>query len=168
MHRLWIGLSFAGVLVVASCSSDDSKSDGGGDSGGGDSAKTDSGGTDSGGTDSGGMDSAMMDTGVDTGPTDGGLNGCTMFVDRSANNASRTITWGFGPTPKCIEIAQTQTVTWQGDLVTHPLAPLGGSMPTPIMNTSTGTSVMFTFPNTGFYGFRCTQHLGLEGVVHVK
>lgn len=167
MHRLWIGSSFAAVLAVASCSSDDSKNDGGGgDSGGNDAGKTD-GGTDSGGNDSGGMDSAM-DTGVDTGPSDGGLNGCTVFDDRSANNASRTITWGFNPTPKCIEIAQTQTVTWQGDLVFHPLGPLGGDTPNPIMSTSTGMSVMFTFPNAGFYGFRCNVHAGLEGVVHVK
>ncbi len=169
MHRLWIGLSFASVLVVASCSSDTAKNDGGGVDSGGDSAKTDSGGTDSGGNDSG-MDSSGMDTGLDTGPSDSGLNGCTMFTDLSMPNDNRTITFQTGPTPKCMLIAKGQTVTWNAALLFsfHPLAPFGGDTPNPIMATSTGASVMFTFPNAGFYGYHCSVHFGLEGVVQVK
>lgn len=157
MQRLSLSC-FAALLAVA-CSSGDSKNDGGGG--------TDSGGTDSGGKSDGSstMDSSMM---MDTSAADAGLHGCATFEDRSGPMSMRTITWDFNPTPKCIEIAAGQTVTWQGDFAFHPLEAFGGTMPSPIMVTASGMSAMTTFPNAGFYGYRCAVHSGLEGVIHVK
>lgn len=158
--RTSIGLAACLIIVIACSDSKDMGQDGGGSSDtgtGSDSAMMNK--------DSGGMDSMTVN---DTGAGDAGLNGCTSFDDRSAPQAMRTITWQFGPTPKCIEIDKNQTVTWQGDFGFHPLEPLGGDMPTPITSTATGMSAMFTFPNSGFYGYHCAVHSGLEGVVHVK
>ena len=154
MMRAWMGLCL-GMFVLAGCSSDAS-TDAGTDSG----ASADSGGN----KDSGGMDSAGNDTGV----MDAGLHGCTTYDDRSGPQAMRTIAWQFNPSPRCMEIGAGQSVTWQGDFGFHPLDASGGTMPTPIKLTSNGNSVTFMFPTAGFYGYRCTAHSGLEGVVHVK
>ncbi len=107
------------------------------------------------GTDAGTDASAMMDTGSDT--SVGVVNGCTSFT------AGMTVTGPSGDnpsqyTPNCIQIAKGGMVTWNADFTVHPLQPSGGNTPTPIMLTSSGTTVSFTFPNTGTYGFECQAH----------
>lgn len=170
--RTWtiLGAGLLASLLTFSCSSDTGSTDGGnGDSGGGDSGGKDSSADTGTPSDSGSPDSGPSDSGS-MGDVPFTLNGCTDndFVDRSAANANRTITWDFSVQPKCILVAKGQTVTWQGTLTAHPLAPFNGDMPNPIMNTSTGTSVMFTFPNAGNYGFHCNIHASMQGVVRVK
>lgn len=160
-----LGASLLASLLTCSCSSGSGTTDGGdGDSGGSDSGK-----------DTG----TQRDTGApDSGPSDSGsagdapatLNGCgdADFVDLSAPNATRTITWDFNVQPKCLLIAKGQIVTWQGALAMHPLAPFNGDANNPITNTSSGNSVMFTFPNAGNYGFHCMLHSPMQGVIRVK
>lgn len=141
---------------------------------------TDSGWSDSGGAEDAGTDTATGDSGgaPDSGPADSGsmgdvpflLNGCGDgdFIDRSAQNDVRTIAWDFNVSPRCILIASGQTVTWQGTLSTHPLAPFGGDSNSPIQTTVAGTSVAFAFALQGNYGFHCNVHASMQGVVRVK
>jgi plastocyanin len=165
-----LGASLLASVVALSCSDSGGGNDGGGN---------DSGTPDSGDGDSGTKDSGKADTGTpDSGPKDSGpmgdaafmLNGCGDgdFVDKSAPNDSRAITWDFNVSPKCILIAKGQTVTWNGTLTTHPLAPFNGDANNPIMTTSSGTTVNFTFANQGNYGFHCNVHASMQGVVRVK
>jgi hypothetical protein len=104
------------------------------------------------------------------------LNGCTAadFAanDMSAQGATRTITFGpagqviignlepdtIPPTPSqyaphCMTIASAESVTWVGAFASFPLAPSGGTTPTPIANVTTGTTTSVAFPSAGTYGF---------------
>ena len=121
-----------------------------------------------------------MDSGADTG-VDAGfmLNGCTdmSFVDKSnGNQANRTIDpWSLlGTFPVCMIISKGQSVVWNANpsfnaVGGHPLQPMGGDMPNPIMSINTGTTVTYAFPNTGNYGFNCQNHPGtMQGVIRVK
>lgn len=113
-------------------------------------------------------------TDAGTPPADGGgggatpgpeLNGCKTYVDRTADSASRTITWGFSvsSTPEaCMKIKAGQTVTWNGELGTHPLAAKGGDANSPIKNEKTAT-----FAAAGTFGYVCTAHASMTGVVLV-
>ncbi len=112
------------------------------------------------------------------------FNGCTAsaYEDLSASGAERTIAIaqaGLVYSPKCLTVAVGQTVTWQGSLAAHPLAPgnandaAAGSADNPIQATSTGQTVSFTFDAAGTYPYYCTFHsggdgTGMAGVVHVK
>jgi plastocyanin len=100
-----------------------------------------------GGTDAG--------TGGDTNV--GTVNGCTSFT------AGTTVTGPSGDTPSqytpnCISIAKGGSVTWNVDFTAHPLEVENGTSPSPITTTSSGTTVTFTFPNAGTYGFNCQNH----------
>jgi len=110
-------------------------------------------------------------------------NGCTTvdYDDRSADDADRTIAiaqQGLTYTPKCMIVAPGQTVRWEGSLSAHPLASgnandgAAGSPDNPIVATSTGSSVEFTFPDAGTFPYYCELHSfgdgeGMAGVVHV-
>ena len=114
-------------------------------------------------------------------------NGCgpADFVNRTAPTASRTITFG-GTTgsvysPRCLWVADGQTVTFNGDLTMDPLVPgtapgltatdPPGATPSPIMTTSTGVGVMVTFPMgvEGIYPFYSQTHgaTGMYGAILV-
>lgn len=172
--RTWtmLGVSLLAPLAMVRCG-------GGavpGDAGNG----TDSGSGDSGVAKDAGPDSAANDSGVapDSGPADSGsmgdvpflLNGCGDgdFIDRSAQNDSRTITWDFNVSPRCILVGTGQTVTWQGTFATHPLASFGGDANSPIQTTTSGTSAAFPFAAQGNFGFHCNVHGSMQGVVRVK
>lgn len=123
----------------------------------------------------GGLDGATdgndaMDAEKDTGPVDAGLNGCTEseFVDQSAPADQRMIKWDFNVSPRCIIIAKDQSVMWMGTLATHPLTSKGGTTPSPIVTISTGNSISYAFPAAGDYGFICTNHQPMTGVVRVR
>jgi len=82
-------------------------------------------------------------------------------------------------TPPCLTIRVGQTVRWEGSLATHPISPGNpdhpdaGSPDSPIVETSSGQSVEFTFNNAGTFPYYCEIHSfgsgeGMAGVVHVK
>jgi plastocyanin len=97
----------------------------------------------------------------------GSLNGCTdsSYQDMTASGA--TITWDFTVSPKCVKIKTGQTVTWNGDLGTHPLNPFGGDPGSPVPSTSTGNSAKGTFPTAGVFGFHCANHSSMLGAIKV-
>jgi len=117
------------------------------------------------GPDASAMDSATMDSGGDGNV--GVVNGCTTFT------AGTTVTGPSGDnpaqyTPNCVQIAKGQSVTWNADFTAHPLQASGGTTPSPITTTSSGTTVSVTFPNAGTYGFECQAHPGIMfGAVEV-
>jgi plastocyanin len=112
------------------------------------------------------------------------FNGCTIadYEDHSGVADDRTIgiaTMGLSFTPKCLTIQVGQTVTWAGSLAAHPLGPGNadhpdaGTTPSPIIETSSGQSVEFTFTTAGTFPYYCEVHsfgdgMGMAGVVHVK
>lgn len=105
-------------------------------------------------------------TGTGTTPPPGpALNGCTTYSDRTGDAAKREIAWGFSvsSTPEaCMRIKVGQTVTWNGDLGSHPLAAKGGDSPSPITNAATAK-----FDKAGTYGFVCTLHSSMQGAIVV-
>lgn len=113
----------------------------------------------------------------------GAVNGCTdeMFVDRTASDAARVISFGgavgsaYGP--RCIVVAAGQTVSFTGPFTFHPLH--RGSAPTqldtgtaenPIPDATSGTQVDVAFPRAGTYSFHCGIHFGggMTGAVRVR
>jgi len=112
------------------------------------------------------------------------FNGCSPadYEDRSTANSERIIgiaTEGLTFTPRCLTILVGQSVRWQGSLSSHPLAPgnpddpNAGSADSPIVATSGGQSVEFTFGKAGTFPYFCELHSfadgqGMAGVVHVK
>jgi len=95
------------------------------------------------------------------------VNDCqtSQFTDRRAG--VRTITWDFGVTSapeRCMQVQVGQTVVWNGDLSSHPLAGSGGDSPNPISAHQNG-SVTFTAPGT--FGFVCLAHSSMKGAIQV-
>ncbi len=99
------------------------------------------------------------------------LNGCTPAntVDRTGVIASRTITavfsGGFNYSPPCMKILTNQTVTFSMPFTNHPLRngvisgiTITPQMGNPIVDTSSGSSMMFSFPTTGEFPFVCNVH----------
>jgi hypothetical protein len=166
MRRLalaFVVLASSSVAALVACSSDtttSSNTDAG-------TIKPDSGGTDSGG---GGDSGGGSDAGSDA---PAALNGCTGFLDRTAPSAARDITWslavGTDPT-RCMRIKAGQSVTWTGSFVSHPLAAQGGATPNPITSSGDdgGGSVTIAFPTAGDYGYVCTIHASMTGVIKVE
>ncbi len=183
MRRILLVSAFllGSAALALGCSGDDSSTDGGtsdsgggNDSGGNDSGTVDSGGGDSGMVDSGGGDSGTTDSGAQDAGYDGGtVNACTTFTVKTKPNDTRQITFPNGASPAqyspaCLEIKSGQSVTWSGSFSNHPLEPGGGTSNSPIQVTSNGSTVTFTFPNAGTYGFNCGIHPGIMfGAVHV-
>lgn len=144
-------------VVGTGCSSDSTTSDGG--------TSSTSTGTSTGTTPTStgtGTGTGTPDSSVPSGPE---LNGCKTYVDLTADAAKREITWGFSVsnTPEaCMRIKAGQSVTWNGDFGLHPLGPKGGDTPTPITNTAT-----VKFDKAGTFGFVCTAHSTMQGVILV-
>ena len=117
------------------------------------------------------------DAGTDSGGGDAGndaagpINGCTTFVDMTADGGVITGPAGALPSqyqPNCVHIKTGQSVTWNSDFVSHPLDPFGGDTPNPIQATASGTTVTFSFPNAGTFGFHCGIHTtSMFGAVQV-
>jgi plastocyanin len=118
-------------------------------------------------------------------PTGGplALNGCKAsdYEDRSAEDADRTVliaAEGVVYTPRCMTVAAGQTVHWEGRLSAHPMSPgnsdneAAGSRGNPIVPTSTGDGVDFTFENAGTFPYYCEVHSsgagsGMAGAIYV-
>jgi hypothetical protein len=106
--------------------------------------------------------SPPVDAATPNGPA---INGCTQYVDRTADAASRTLVWSFSianAPERCMIVKAGQTVTFQGDLAIHPLAAKGGDAPSPITNVAS-----VKFANAGSFGYVCTNHPSMTGVVYV-
>jgi plastocyanin len=143
-----------------------------GTSGHGGSSPGGAGGTANGGA--GGGDAGSADAREDTSASDdasaddGGdaraaVNGCTSFVDRTADNASRALSWAeeIADSPeRCMKVLTGQTVTFTGDFNDHPLEPAGGDTPNPIAEQAT-----FTAP--GVFGYVCAVHPEMRGAIWV-
>lgn len=164
------------AFALAACGGDDTTTpvvDSGTDTGGQkDSSVNDSGSNDSSpGKDTGGNDVNLPDVVADVGPQP--VNGCTVFVNKSAPNDARTIDFPTGAipsqyTPNCMRVKAGQTVTWNGAFASHPLMASGGDAGNPITTTSTGSTKAFTFPTAGTYGFACMFHGGsMFGAIEV-
>ncbi len=145
-------LSLVGAVSISAfgfaCSSTPSGEDGGTD------AQSP---TDSATNDSAIKDSQATDVAAEAGP----VNGCTAFTDDTTDGGVITGPSDFNPaqyTPNCVHVKVGQSVTWNVDLTDHPLAPAGGDTPNPINPIGTGTSVTYSFPNAGTFGFHCAQH----------
>lgn len=117
---------------------------------------------------------------IDASTTDAAvaINGCraAQVMDRSAAGADRTITFGgvLGErySPPCIKIALGQSVTWNGTFSDHPMVPgiraSGEQDNNPIPRSPSGTTRNATFNTAGAWGYYCTSHPGMEGVVFVE
>ncbi len=108
------------------------------------------------------------------------LNDCreANYIDRSGAMDDRTVvprgTTGY--TPRCFMIRAGQSVTFSMDFTVHPLvsgvphgSSVGATTPSPIVNQSSGSSYMVTFPGAGHFPFYCRTHahVGMAGVVMV-
>jgi hypothetical protein len=125
------------------------------------------------------QDGGLTDASVDAAPPpyDGGpLNGCTPgnYTDRSnGGQVQRTITFPVGApgsftySVPCMHIKATQTVQLDGNFTFHPLAPLGGDVPTPFTVVNTGLTTQVTFNTPGTYGFHCQTHATMIGSIEV-
>lgn len=112
------------------------------------------------------------------------FNGCSTdaYEDRSADDAERVVqiaVEGLKFTPPCLQIATGQSVRFEGSLASHPLAPgnpddhEAGSPSSPIVATSSGRSVEFTFDTAGTYPYYCELHsfgagMGMAGAIYVR
>jgi len=130
--------------------------------------------------------SSNQGTGGESGDGEEGplaINGCKAdaYVDRTATDADRTVLIGAEGvvyTPRCMTVAVGQTVRWEGRLSAHPTLPgnaddaAAGSPDNPILPTSSGSSVEFTFEKAGTFPYYCELHSsgagnGMAGAIHV-
>jgi hypothetical protein len=89
------------------------------------------------------------------------------YLDRTAANADRELTWDFSISTdpeRCMQVQVGQTVLWNGDLSTHPLGSGGGDMPNPIIFHIDGA---VTFTTVGTFGFQCLSHSPMKGAIKV-
>jgi plastocyanin len=76
-----------------------------------------------------------------------------------AHAANETITWGFSPTPTSVSIAVGETVTWNGNLVAHPVQVTNSTFTLAgTVVSAGGSSYMRQFSTPGTYYFRCSVH----------
>jgi plastocyanin len=160
-----ISILAAFSLLALACSSDDTTTTDAGTTDTGTTSDTGVLPTDAGTpTDSGPAADAApsVDAGAPNGPV---LNGCSQYVDRTADAASRTLVWSFSianAPERCITIKAGQTVIFQGDHTVHPLAAKGGDATTPITNVAD-----VKFATAGTFGYVCSNHPSMTGVVYV-
>ena len=113
------------------------------------------------------------------------LNGCApdAFEDRADGGDDERVVLigadGLVFTPRCLAIANGQTVRFEGSLAAHPIAPgnpdaaAAGSPDNPIVATSSGAEVEFTFDTSGTFAYYCELHAfgagnGMAGAILVK
>ena len=88
------------------------------------------------------------------------LAALSLFVPAgSALAANATITWGINPTPTQVKIIAGESVTWDGNMASHPLALANSTFSTLGATVSSGgTSYAQTFLTPGVYYFMCQFH----------
>jgi hypothetical protein len=97
------------------------------------------------------------------------VQGCQpgQYLDRTAPNAVRQLTWDFGivtDPAHCIQVQTGQTVVWVGDFSTHPLGVPGNDTSNPILFHNNGS---VTFNTEGTFGYQCNVHTPMIGAVKV-
>jgi plastocyanin len=101
--------------------------------------------------------------------------GCTTFTDLTAPSAMRTVHFPVGGNryqPACMRVRFGQTLTFQGDFVSHALAQACGPVRN-VFNASSGQSLTLTADRAlGVFGYYCKQHgavggSGMTGAVEV-
>lgn len=163
-------LAFA--VLLAACS-ESSTNTGSTSSSSGSTSSSSSGGTSS---SSSGNTSSSSSSG-DSGST---LNGCTSFKDETnaVNAQGVAITWDLTIAQsdmRCITVKVGTDVTFEGNFTAHPIAPQGGDTPTPFTDAvanvaNPGTAEERTtmkFDKAGSFGFVCTFHSNMKGVIQV-
>jgi plastocyanin len=125
-------------------------------------------------TSSGSSSGAPVDSGADTGAA---VNGCTTFVDRTADDASRSLKWDADVAQlpeRCmkIKVGQSLKLTEDGaflpaDLGTHPAIAAGGATPSPFTDPGVDATGNVVFEKAGTYGFACGNHSSEKGAVLV-
>jgi len=182
MKKLPLALaSLSLILATASlgaCSSEDSGDDdasssgsssGGASSGGGGSSSS-SGGTGSSTSSSGGSSGTISSSSSSSSGSSGTavLNDCTTFEDHSDSTDDVEIEWvnPIGDN-RCAKIKVGTKVIWKGNMEAHPLAQQGGDSGSPIVATGAGVDASFTFAAPGDFGYVCTKHAIMQGVVQV-
>src|SRR5688500_14466950 len=119
--------------------------------------------------------STSQDSGADTGPA--ALNGCTTFVDHTADDATRNLKWDLGvpqAPERCMKIKVGQSVKLSqdgaftpADLGTHPPKALGGDTPSPFTDPGVDAAGNILFDQAGTFGFGCSVHASMRGVLLV-
>ena len=111
------------------------------------------------------------------------LNGCAPS-DYANASGTPTVNFGgqaqsplFGYSPRCLQIAEGESVTFAGNFSVHPISPgtspsdtKAGAANNPIPATTTGMSLSVTFPASGVYPYFCQQHYaaGMTGAILVE
>jgi plastocyanin len=124
---------------------------------------------------SGSSSGAPVDSGADTG---GALNGCTTFVDRTADDAERNLKWDLDiaqAPARCMKIKVGQSLKLSADgsftpadLGAHPVEALGGDEPSPFTDPGVDAAGNVVFDKAGSFGFGCEVHgTAMTGVILV-
>ncbi len=72
-----------------------------------------------------------------------------------------------------MKIKQGQSVNWNGDFGSHPIAAFGGDSPNPIDvntafdNDAGSQTVTAAFPNVGTFGYHCEIHPAMLCAIQV-
>lgn len=173
LHTTFARILGAGAVVLAAvlgaCSEDASPSSTDGGAG-------TSGGTSGSSADDGGSTGTSGASGSSGEGEPGGLvNGCRTFVDRTADDADRTIPWDFEIfelPERCMQIKVGQKVTFgqpdggPADLIEHPVGAQGGDTPNPIADIDESTGEV-TFDRPGIFGYVCLVHGAMTGAILV-
>jgi hypothetical protein len=107
------------------------------------------------------------------------MNGCTTYQDITTGpSVDRMIMVDSGKFDvPCMTILAGQMVDFMWNFAMYPLAPglapehmgdTAGTTPSPIMSTTTGMDVKFTFPSAGLYPFYVPGFPGMDGTIQVK
>jgi plastocyanin len=164
-----VALLLAGVCACSSSSSGSTDGPGGasgaGGSGGAGGAANGVGGAGGGGGSANGVGGSAGGGGSTGGSS---VNGCTTFVDQTADTDARKMVWDFSVSSdpnRCMTIKKGQTVAFEGNFTTHPLVAAGGDSPNPFSSVPATGKV--TFDATGTFGFVCSVHASMNGAIQV-
>lgn len=107
------------------------------------------------------------------------LNGCSSYVDKTAADADRSLSWEFAIASNpnhCMKIKAGQTVTFKGSFTSHPLIAAGGDAANPFSSAQglvqkagvageENTPVVFSAAGT--FGYKCSLHASMTGAIVV-
>ncbi|HSM92680.1 MAG TPA: hypothetical protein VLT47_07285 [Anaeromyxobacteraceae bacterium] len=94
---------------------------------------------------------------------------CTAFTDLTATTAVINFggTLGNRYDPRCAKVKVSQSITFDGDFSVHPLSQTSGAAVIP--HTASGTTLTFSIPTAGTFGYQCDVHhaSGMTGALQV-
>lgn len=110
---------------------------------------------------------------------DTSVNECRNYVDRTASDADREISWDLSVAnqpERCIRVKVGQTVTFRGNFTEHPLKGQNGDDENPfglafslILDAGVAGQerTPMNFTTAGTFGFTCSVHNQMMGAVQV-